>query len=409
MKKPHVTRRDFMKTVGVAGIGSVIATGHALAQAESGPAADGATPATAKVPRRPFGKTGANVSILALGGIFDITTNQLVLQRALDFGVTYWDTANAYTNGNSEIGIGMYFEKHPEVRKQIFLVTKAGGRHTPENLSAKLEESLRRMKTDHIDLYFIHGIRNDNALTDEIKAWAEKAKASNKIRFFGFSTHGNMENSLLAAAKAGWIDGIMLKYDYRLMQTDKMRSAVDACEKAGVGLTAMKTQGGGPIRTETEADLKLGGHFVKRGFTEHQAKLKAVWEDQRIASICSQMPSITVLSANVAASMDRTRLTAADHRALREYSEKTCTRCCDGCTDLCENALANAVPVGDVMRALMYHRSYGDLEWARNAFAEVPEAARQKMDGFDFSSAERVCPNRLPIGRLMREARETLA
>ena len=51
--------------------------------------------------------------MLALGGIFDITTNQLVLQRALDFGVTYWDTANGYTNGNSEKGIGMFFEKNP--------------------------------------------------------------------------------------------------------------------------------------------------------------------------------------------------------------------------------------------------------------------------------------------------------
>jgi len=409
MKKQHVSRRDFMKTVGVAGVGSVIATGSALAQTEPTTTGGASAPASSKVPTRAYGKTGVNVSMLSLGGIFDITTNQLVLQRALDFGVTYWDTANSYTNGNSEIGIGMYFEKHPEVRKQIFLVTKAGGRPTPENLSAKLEESLRRMKTDHIDLFFMHGMRNGSALTDEVKTWAEKAKASNKIRFFGFSTHGNMESSLMAAAKAGWIDGIMLKYDFRLMHTDQMRLAMDACEKAGVGLTAMKTQGGGPIRTETEADLKLGGHFVKRGFTEHQAKLKAVWDNPQVAAICSQMPSITILSANVAAALEKTKLTAADHQVLREYADETCNRYCDGCTHLCENALANALPVGDVMRALMYHRSYGDLEWARNAFAEVPAAARRQLNQLDFSVAERICPNRLPIGRLMREANETLA
>ena len=403
MNKQQVSRRNFMKTVGVAGAASVVASAQTLAQAGT------TEESPSKMPVRPFGRTGVNVPTLALGGIFDITTNQLVLQRALDFGVRYWDTANSYTNGNSEIGIGMYFEKHPEVRKQIFLVTKAGGRHTPENLTEKLEESLRRMNTDHIDLYFMHGIRDGSALTDEVKSWAEKAKASNKIRFFGFSTHGNMENSLLAAARAGWIDGIMLKYDYRLMQTDQMREAMDACAKAGIGLTAMKTQGGGPIRTETEADLKLGGHFVKRGFTEHQAKLKAVWENPQVAAICSQMPSVTVLSANVAAALDKTKLTAFDHRALRQYAAETCSRYCDGCTRLCEHALGNAVPVGDIMRALMYHRSYGDLQWARNTYAEVPELARHQLQHLDFAPAERVCPNRLPIGQLLREAHEMLA
>jgi len=60
-------------------------------------------------------------------------------------------------------------------------------------------------------------------ITDEVKVWAEKAKAEGKIRFFGFSAHKNMENSLLAAAKLGWIDGIMMSYNYRLMVKNKMK------------------------------------------------------------------------------------------------------------------------------------------------------------------------------------------
>ena len=79
-------------------------------------------------------------------------------------------------------------------------------------------------------------------LTKAVKAWAEKAKADGKIRFFGFSTHKNMEASLLEGAKLGWIDGIMTTYNYRLMNTDDMKRAVEACTKAGIGLTAMKTQ-----------------------------------------------------------------------------------------------------------------------------------------------------------------------
>jgi len=72
---------------------------------------------------------------------------------------------------------------------------------------------------------------------------------------------------------------------------------VDAAIQAGIGLIAMKTQGKGQLGTETEADLKLGGHFIQRGFSQQQAKLKAVWENPQITTICSQMPNTTILSA----------------------------------------------------------------------------------------------------------------
>jgi len=403
MKKERVSRRDFIKAVGVTGMGSILAGSRAISQTAPAPAA---TPPT--MPLRSFGKTGVKVPMLALGGIFDIVANQLVLQRALDFGVTYWDTANSYTNGNSEKGIGMFLEKNPDVRKRIFLVTKAGGPHTSAGMSSMLELSLRRVKTDYIDLFFMHGIGDGAELTDEMKAWAEKAKASKKIRFFGFSCHGNMENCLPVAAKAGWIDGIMLKYDYRLMHTGVMRAALDACEKAGIGLTAMKTQSKQSFNLENEADLKLGGHFVKSGFTDYQARLKAVWENPQIAAICSQMPNVAVLAANVAAALDKTKLTSADHAALRVYAEETRSGHCAGCAHLCEAALGHAVPVADVMRSLMYHHGYDDTRLARETFIGIPENVRRQLAVLDYSAAEGVCPNRLPIARLMREAGELL-
>jgi len=276
-------------------------------------------------------------------------------------------------------------------------------------LTDALNQSLEKLKTDYVDMYFLHGISNTNPLNDDLKAWAEKAKADKKIRFFGFSTHSNMENCLLGAAKLGWIDGIMLKYDFRIMQTDAMKAAMDAATKAGIGLTAMKTQGSGQIPTETEADLKLGGHFIQRGFSQQQAKLKILWENPQIASVCSQMGSVTVLHSNIAAALDKTTLTAADHAALREYAAATRSRHCAGCTEFCETVLNHQVPVGDVMRCLMYHRSYGDQELARTVFGQLPETARRGLAGFDYAAAERACPHGLPIGQLMREAGELFA
>jgi predicted aldo/keto reductase-like oxidoreductase len=406
MKENHVSRRDFVKTLGAVGVGSVVGASQALAQSNAPAAAapTAASPATpVKVPTRIYGKTGVPVSMLALGGIFDIMSNQLVLQQALNWGVTYWDTAAGYNGGRSEGGIGMFLEKNPQARKDLFLVTK----HDGGEMSAALDQSLAKLKTDYVDMYFLHG--TTGGFSAETKAWAEKMKAAKKIRFFGFSTHSNMEQNLQDAAKAGWVDGIMLKYDYRLMQTDAMKSAMDAATKAGIGLTAMKTQNKTPIGTDTEADLKLGGHFIKSGFSQQQAQLKALWENPQLATICSSMTNVTVLHSNIAAALDKTTLTAADHAALREYAAATRSRHCAGCTEFCETAMNNQVPVGDVMRCLMYHRSYGDQELARKVFGQLPETARRGLAGFDYAAAERVCPHGLPIGQLMREAGELFA
>jgi len=408
MKNKNVTRRDFVKALGVVGMGSMVSAGQGLAQTMAPP--DATAPALINVkpvPRRTFGRTGVKVPILALGGIFDVASNQLVVKQAHDWGVTYWDTATSYNGGKSEQGYGMYLEKNPQARKDIFLVTKSGG--NLEAMTNALNQSLARLKTDYIDLYFKHGLSDTSELNDDVKAWVEKAKADKKIHFFGFSTHSNMENCLQGAAKLGWIDGIMLKYDFRIMQTDAMKAAMDAATQAGIGLTAMKTQGGATIKTETEADLKMGGHFIQRGFTQHQAKLKALWENPQIATICSQMPNTTVLQANIAAALDKTALTAADHAVLREYAEATCPGYCAGCTRFCEAAPGHQAPIGDVMRALMYHRSYGDHELARTTFRQLPEAARRGLAGFDYAAAERACPHGLPIAQLMREAGEMFA
>ncbi len=113
----------------------------------------------------------------------------------------------------------------------------------------------------------------------------------------------------MSAAKTDWIDAILFSYNFRLIQTPKMKEAVAACVDKGIGLVAMKTQGGGQVMTNSEAELQLAGRFLERGFTDKQAKLKAVLENPNIASICSQMPSLTILSANVAAARDQTSLT----------------------------------------------------------------------------------------------------
>jgi predicted aldo/keto reductase-like oxidoreductase len=386
---------------GMAGLGT-------LATPTAGPQAEDVQ--ELKVPTRPFGRSGSRVSILSLGGMFDTGGNLLMLQQALRWGVTYWDTADCYQYGKygSEGGMGRFFEKFPQARQQVFLVSKSDARD-PAGMSRLLDQSLSRLRTDRIDLYFVHGIRRIEELNEDTRRWAEQRKAEGKIRLFGFSTHRNMEDCLLAASELGWIDGIMMTYNYRLMHQDGMRRAVDACVEAGIGLTAMKTQGGGSVRADSETELEMAGRFLQKGYTDAQAKLKAVWANPRIASICSQMPNMSILMANVAAAQDKTELSQTDTDLLQKYAGETAASYCTGCTDICEKALGETVPIGRIMRALMYLRSYGDRSLALETFQRIPEADRQRLERIDYAAAARRCPQRIDIARRVKEALEQFA
>jgi len=415
-KKKGWSRRDFLKTAGATGVCSMLLPRVSLA-GDSDKPAEG-IPKQGPLPTRPFGKKGIRVPILALGGSFDTLSNQLLLRQALTSGVTYWETSEIYGYGRSEEGYGRYFARYPEDRKKVFLVTKTVSR-IPADMAAALEGSLKRLNTSYIDLYLWHAItvletRYDKAVRD----WVEKMKSDGRIRHFGFSTHQNMEECMITAAKLGEIDGIQTSYNFRLMHTDHMKKAVDACMSAGIGLTAMKTASPGvigrvrqaPELTEKDKELlsKLTGHFLKKGFTDIQARLMTVWQNPHVASIASYMPNITILKANVDAALNWRELSRRDMDVLKQYARETASEYCAGCAAICESAVDGKVPISDVMRYLMYYHGYGDRDRARSLFRGLPLDTRRRIAGMDYAAAERRCPQRMPIGRLMREAAREL-
>ena len=400
------SRRHFLKTLGAIGAGSMCTAMAPLAEASQ-------KKNSTSIPKRPFGKTGENVSILSLGGVLR-SSDQLVFRQAFKLGVTYWDTADSYGWGKNEKAIGKYFSKFPNDRKKVFLVTKAAA-SDPKKLTEKLNTSLQRMNTSYVDLYFIHYVTDvQDELTAEVKAWAEKTKAEGKIRFFGFSAHKNMENCMLAAAKLGWIDGIMMSYNYRIMGRDKMKRAVDACVKAGIGLTAMKSQAAfsayfyASIGSETDSALKMTESFIQKGYTAEQAKLKVVWDNPHIASICSAMSNMTLLQANVAAALNKTELSLRDKQVLDQYAHYTSAGYCAGCANICEPAVDLNVPISDIMRCAMYNNSYKDRDQAVTLFSALPTDIKTNILKADYSKAEKYCPQKIQIGRVLKQAYEDL-
>jgi len=411
-KKEGYSRRNFIRTAGAAGLGSALLPFGVLNTAHGTTSTDPSGQTV--VPMRPFGKTGVKVSILSLGGVLGMS-DQLMFRQAVKMGVTYWDTADSYGLGKNEKAIGKYFAKFPDDRKKVFLVTKTATAN-PEKLTEKLNSSLQKMNTSYVDLYFIHHVgRVEKKLTSSVRAWVEKAKSEGKIKLFGFSAHKNMEANMMAAAKLGWIDGIMMSYNYRLMVKDEMKRAVDACVRAGIGLTAMKTQAAfsanfyASIGSESDDAVKMIDGFLAKGYTPEQAKLKVVWDNPHIASICSAMPNMTILQANVAAALNGENLSTDDKRRLEQYAQMTAPGYCAGCASICERSEYHAIPISDIMRYLMYDCTYGKPELAAGYFRAIQPATRRRLRFTDFSEAERRCPQNMPIAQLMKEASEKFA
>jgi len=398
-------RRNFLKTVGAAGLGAGLSVGKAAAESNK-PVVEQKTKLP-QVSRKVLGKTGVEVPILAHGLMYNVVDNQIILHKALEWGMTYWDTSHSYAGGNSELGIGKFLKNNPDVRKNLFIVTKASRARNIDQVEDRLQTSLKRMNTNYIDLYYgIHGCsRPQEQLTDELKNWAEGAKKRGLIKYFGFSTHKNMANVLLAASKLDWIDVVMTSYNFRLMQDPKMLEAIEACHKAGVGLVAMKVIGH-KIKDQNEEDKKVYQHFLAKGYTKGQAAIKVVLEDKRFTSACVSMESVALLTSNVAAVLDKAELAVEDKKILADYARATCSGYCAGCADICEAAVPY---VSDVMRSLMYYNSYGDKDMAKRTFAQIPGSVRNKLLSIDYSTAERRCPQRLAITKLMAEAVQKLA
>ncbi|MFC1669331.1 aldo/keto reductase [Spirochaetota bacterium] len=400
-----IGRKSFLKGLGQTTVStSLLLLGY---KQKKGLAADKSKTRFPQVPKRKLGKTGTKVPCLSLGMNFNTIGSQLILHKAFQWGITYWDTANSYAGGNSELGIGKFIKKNRHLRKKLFLVTKASHAESPKEVEKRLQLSLKRMNTSYIDLYYgYHALTDPDDLTKELARWAERAKKRNLIRHFGFSTHNNMAECLMKASKLKWIDAIMLPYNFMLKQNKEMQKAVDACRKANIGLIAMKVQG---KRMRMKGSESIYKHFIKKGYTEGQAKIKYILEDKKISSACVMMESVSLITENAAAVIDKSKLSVTDRIFFQEYARQSACEYCAGCSSICNRALPEAPYVSHIMRYLMYHNSYGHEERARMLFSEIPIEARNRLLKADFTIAEAKCPQNLPIASLVAEAFKKLS
>jgi aryl-alcohol dehydrogenase-like predicted oxidoreductase len=398
-----VSRRGFLGTgAGALAVSSVIGNGQeAAAQVTSKNAQQGL------LPKRMLGRTGVEVSILNLGTWRSVGLDR-ILRLAWSNGLRYVDTARSY---GSEPGIARWLRSDPAIRKQLFLVTKDTP-STPRQLIRQLDQRLKALETDYVDLIFIHALGDHDFETEvewpkskEFKETAEAIRKSGKTKFVGFSTHHARRPEILqAAAEGGFVDAIMLQNNPWMAAEDDMNRALDACHKRGIGLISMK-QVAGNVNLK-EIGRRLPG-LAQKGLSPYQGLLHAIWTDERFSSCCVSMRNTDQVRENTEAARTFKPLTKAEINELHNACIAAGPTLCASCDGRCSRAGGTLAELGSLTRFLTYHEHHGNRVEARRLYAGLAETARN-WNGADLEAAREACPNKLDFAKLLPRADEIL-
>ena len=251
-------RRNFIRTTSLAGSGL-------FALKNMSPSAWAATKGTGDMPYSALGRTGVQVSKIGIGAAplgqanTDIPKVNAIIARAIDEGINYIDTAPNYADGESERRMGHALKGK---RDKVFLVTKTE-EDSYEGTMTLLENSLRHMKTDYVDVVHLHNLGHLTRWSDLDFAFSEKgamgalrkAKKQGKVRFIGASGHLH-PSRFHYAIDSGEIDVMMLAVNYVIQHTYDFEHKVWArAHDKNIGLASMKMFGGAVRRDYTKFKL----------------------------------------------------------------------------------------------------------------------------------------------------------
>jgi uncharacterized protein len=270
-------------------------------------------PKDAEIPRRPFGRSDAKVSVLGVGGhhlgdFKSVGECTRFVHAALDAGLNFFDNCWEYWNGRSEDWLGRALKGK---RDQAFVMTKVCTHGRDARLAMKmLDESLRRLQTDHLDLWQIHGMAFDN---DPALAYArggvvealDQAKKAGKVRLVGFTGHKNPLVHLEMINRGFPFDSVQMPlnpFDSHFLSFEKI--VLPEANKRGMAVIGMKPMGG------TAAAVKKG--------TVTAEELLRYAMSLPVTVTISGMDSMDVLKKNVAVARGFAPLDAAGMQAIRD-------------------------------------------------------------------------------------------
>jgi aryl-alcohol dehydrogenase-like predicted oxidoreductase len=309
----ELDRRNFVKAAAVAAAASFMTQEGMAEETSISTQAHIVQNQPGQVPKKALGKTGVQVSAMGLGG-FHLGTakdqnevNQIVA-HAIDAGVNFFDNAWEYHNGDSEVRVGKALQGK---RDQVIVMTKVCTHGRGKDVAMKmLEDSLRRLKTDHLDIWQIHEVvyDNDPDLIFAPGGAAEaltQAKQQGKVRFVGFTGHKDPAIHLRMLSQGFPFDTVQMPLNcfdgtFRSFQQHVMPEAI----RQGVAVLGMKSLGG-------------SGEMVTSGTITPEEGLRYAMS-LPVATTISGIDSLNVLEQNLEIARNFQPMNETEMAALRE-------------------------------------------------------------------------------------------
>ncbi|MGQ4809030.1 hypothetical protein NKDENANG_02426 [Candidatus Entotheonellaceae bacterium PAL068K] len=360
-----------------------------------------------------LGSTDIKLADISFGGS-RLRRNVKLVEQAFGRGINYFDSAESYTGGRSEKTIGKALQGK---RDQVFLTSKGKfdlDAREPEMMRT-LEGSLRRLRTDYIDVYFIHAVNDVRRLQNpEFRAFTEHAKQQGKIRYVGLSGHGGrLIECLEYAIESGWFDVMLVAYNFGqdpafiqrftrgfdfIAVIPRLPQVLRKAKAAGMGVIAMKTLRG--------ARLNSMEPYQKDGATFAQSAFRWVLSNRDVDALIVTMRSSRQIDEFVEASGSR-QVTSYDLQLMQRYVALNDATYCRPLCQACEAACPAQVPIADVLRHKMYFEDYDARRMARERYAALVNNATACLTCAQQPCAD-ACPYGLPVPQLTRQVHRWL-
>lgn len=347
---------------------------------------------------RALGRTGFQMSDISFGcsGLSD----PAVARRAIERGINYFDTSPDYSAEGSERALGEALQGAQ--RDKLFIVSKfctAGGHlasSTPaKEVIAAVEASLRRLRTDYLDLAHIHAVDSiDRLMAPGIHEAFDRLKQAGKLRFLGVSSHTpNLEAVMRHAVDSDRFDVIMVAYNFN--NWPDLGNIFRDAHARGIGVVAMKTLKGARATALAEFTPTERQSFA-------QAAFKWVLSNEHVSGLVVTMTSHAVIDEYLYASGQPL---AADDLALLEKYDRLIAHdyCRPGC-GACLGACPHGVPVDDILRYAMYFENYGQEKEAMRLYGTIGASVRADHCVTCAAPCEARCGFGLPIRNKLVQA-----
>ena len=386
------------------GVGAGLTAGFA----GLGPAA-GATEAPRIRSYVTLGRTGLQVSDISFGS--SRSSDPDLVRHAVERGVTYFDTAESYRGGRAEEAIGEALAG----RRDRFVIAskhKAWSGETRKSMASALEGSLRRLRTDYVDIYYNHAVNDVRRLQNpEWREFAERAVRDGKIRHRGVSGHGSalaecldhaldhdLADVILAAYNfaedASFLEKMRARFHFVAPQTGLARVLERASAK-GVGVLAMKTLMGARLN-----DMRP---YETGGATFAQAAFRWVLSSPHVDGLLVSMTDTAAIDEYIAASGGG-EVSAADLSLLGRYAERQGSRYCRHGCGACGESCPSGVEIAEVLRTRMYEVDYRDPLLARMDYAALGPHDASACLTCDGTPCLGACPAGIPVPSFTRDA-----